>query len=262
MHEYDIALKLIFQQSVDLAIRDITGTTIAKWLNVELPEVRNTRVDSLGETDAGDLVHIEWQSTNDLKMALRMAEYYLRVYRLFSRFPQQILVYVGDAPMRMEAELRGPALSYSYRIVDIRDLNGERLLESPCVGDNIIAILTRLPDLRAAIHRILERIASLVPGEREGALRQLFILAGLRSLEKVVDEEARKMPILNDIRDNKVLGEDYKDGLRTALRLQIKERFGTIPSWAEERLSELSWVELEALAPRLLRANSLEDWLQ
>ena len=70
------------------------------------------------------------------------------------------------------------------------------------------------------------------------------------------------MPILNDIRDHEVLGEEYKNGLRTALRLQIKERFGTIPSWAEERLSELSWVELEALAPRLLRANSLEDWLQ
>jgi hypothetical protein len=84
----------------------------------------------------------------------------------------------------------------------------------------------------------------------------------LRSLEKVVDEEARKMPILNDIRDNKVLGEDYKDGLRTALRLQIKERFGTIPPWAEERLSELSWVELEALVTRLLKANSLEDGLR
>ena len=81
MHEYDVAFKLILQQSVDVAIREIAGTTIAKWLNVELPEVRNTRVDLLGETEGRDLIHIELQSTNDPTMPLRMAEYCLRVFR-------------------------------------------------------------------------------------------------------------------------------------------------------------------------------------
>ena len=50
MHDYDVAFKLILEQWVDLTIREIAGTTIARWLNVELPEVRNTRVDLLGET--------------------------------------------------------------------------------------------------------------------------------------------------------------------------------------------------------------------
>jgi hypothetical protein len=165
MHEYDVAFKLILQQSVGIAIREIAGTTIAKWLDVELPEVRNTRVDLLGETARGDLIHIELQSTNDPTMPLRMAEYYLRVFRLFGKFPEQILVYVGDAPLHMEAELRAPALQYSYRIVDVRDFNTERLLSSPQVGDNIFAILTTLPDRRATIHRILKRISALGPGE-------------------------------------------------------------------------------------------------
>jgi hypothetical protein len=44
MHEYDIAFKLTLQQ-VDVALRELIGTTIARGLNVELPEVRNTRVD-------------------------------------------------------------------------------------------------------------------------------------------------------------------------------------------------------------------------
>jgi hypothetical protein len=262
MREYDIAFRLILQQWVDLTIRDIAGTAIARWLNVELPEVRNTRVDLLGETAAGDLIHIELQSTNDPTMPLRMAEYYLRVYRLFSRFPQQILVYVGDAPLRMGTELRGPALSYSYRIVDIRDLNGERLLDSPRVGDNIVAILTRLPDLRASVNRVMERIAGLGPGEREAALQRLLILAGLRNLGRLVDEESRKMPILNDIRDHEVLGEEYKNGARMVLRPLIERRFGAIPLWAEERLSKMSHVELEAVSVRLLDANSLEDLLR
>jgi hypothetical protein len=48
------------------------------------------------------------------------------------------------------------------------------------------AILTRLPDVRGAVHRVVERIADL-PGEaRDAAFAQLFILAGLRSLGDVI----------------------------------------------------------------------------
>ncbi len=133
MHEYDVAFKLTLQQ-VDLAIRDLIGTTLAKWLNVELAEVRNTRVDLLGETTAGELVHLELQSSNDATMPLPMAEYCLRMFRQFGRFPRQVVVYVGAAPPRMETKLRGPSLEYAYRLVDIRELDGARLLKLPRVG--------------------------------------------------------------------------------------------------------------------------------
>ena len=55
-------------------------------------------------------------------------------------------------PVRMETTLRGAMLSYAYRLVDVRDLDGDRLLESPIVDDNIIGILTRLKDARGAIY--------------------------------------------------------------------------------------------------------------
>lgn len=260
MHEYDIAFKLTLQQ-VDLTIRELTGAAIAKWLNVELPEVQSTRVDLLGETATGDLVHIELQSSNDTTMPLRMAEYGLRVLRQFGRFPQQLVVYVGEPPMRMGTELRGPRMQYSYRLVDIRELDGERLLASPQVGDNIVAILTRLTDVRASVNRILGRIGRLEPAERERALATLLILSELRNLGGIVEEEATKMPILNDILDHKVLGREYKKGELVILRRQIEKRFGAIPAWAGERLGELSPHELEDLSVRVLDAKSLEELL-
>jgi hypothetical protein len=66
-----------------------------------------------------------------------------------------------------------------------------------------------------------------------------MILAGLRHLEETVEQEARKMPILNDILDHKVLGRQYKRGLKegelkgelTVLRRQIEKRFGAMPGW-------------------------------
>jgi hypothetical protein len=181
-----------------------------------------------------------------------------------------VLLYVGEAPLRMESEIRGSDFWFRYRTIDIRDLDGERLLESGQAGDNVIAILARLRDHEDAVRRIVERIAGLVAADRETALGQLLILAGLRHLEEAVEQEARKMPILNDILDNKVLGREFKrgreegklEGRLDILRLLIGRRFGAIPHWAEERLAGCSTARLDDLTVRVLDAQSLEDLLK
>jgi len=263
MQEYDVALKLLLRGSARLTMRELTGTSVETWLDVELSKVvQNTRVDLLGQTVDKGLVHMELQSGNDATMPLRMAEYCLGVFRLFGRFPRQVLLYVGEAPLRMETELRGDDVWFRYRAVDIRDLDGDRLLESQGVGDTVIAILARLRDHKDAVRRILERIAGLAAAERETALGQLLILAGLRHFEETVEREARKMPILNDILDNKVLGREFKRGELTVLRRQIEKRFGAIPTWAEERLAGRSPADLEDLSVRVLDAQSLEELLK
>jgi flagellar biosynthesis/type III secretory pathway protein FliH len=125
---------------------------------------------------------------------------------------------------------------------------------------------------------VIGRIAELEAGEREAALGQLMIVAGLRKLGQVVEEEARKMPILNDILEHEVLGREYKKGLQQGLqeglqqgvqrgelmvlRRQIEKRFGTIPNWAEERLLTFPAHELENLSVRVLEANSIEELLR
>lgn len=91
MHEYDVAFKETLQQ-VDVTICELTGSAIARWMNIETPKVQNLRVDLLGETDSGQLIHLELQSTNDTTMPLRMVEYCLRVFWQFRRFPQRIVV--------------------------------------------------------------------------------------------------------------------------------------------------------------------------
>src|SRR5947207_3360909 len=133
---------------------------------------------------------------------------------MFGRFPRQVLLYLGEAPLRMESELRGPDVWFRYRTVDIRELDGDRLLESEEVGDNVIAILARLRDHGYAVRRIVEKIAGLAVVDREKALSQLIILAGLRRLEELVEQEAHKMPIFIDILENKVLGREFKRGLQ------------------------------------------------
>jgi hypothetical protein len=44
----------------------------------------------------------------------------------------------------MASEVRGDDVWFRYRAIDIRELDGERLLESEEVRDNVIAILARI----------------------------------------------------------------------------------------------------------------------
>jgi len=266
MQEYDAALKLLLQGSATVTVRELTGTAVTKWLNVELPKVRNLRLDLLGETVDGGLVHVELQSSNDANMPLRMAEYCLDVFRLFGKFPRQVVLYVGEAALSMESELRGYDVCFQYRLVDIRTLDGDRLLESEGVGDNLIAILARLRDDKETVHRILERIASLAAAERETALAQLTILAGLRHLWATVEQETRKMPIDLDIREHELFKaarqEGRQEGEMTILRRVIEERFGALPKWAAEKLASLPASKLEDLSVRVLYAKGVDELLK
>jgi predicted transposase YdaD len=281
MHEYDVAMKVLLQSPAELVLSGLNAGIVKTWLNVELPEVQNTRVDLVGQTLAGEFVHIEIQSANDPAMPLRMAEYALRLYRRLGKFPYQTVLYVGSDPLRMSAELTHPELRFKYRLVDIREMDGQRLLESRHFGDNVIGILARLPDRVEAVRHVLRTIAALPATERESALKQLLILSGLRQMEELVEQEAKNMPILNDIMDHKVLGREFKRGLQQGvqqglqegvrqgvqqgesrlLRKQIEKRFGAVPPWVEERLTSMSAEELEALSVRLLDAQTLHELL-
>jgi hypothetical protein len=106
--EYDVALKLLLRLPGLLALQELTGTVIDTWVDAELPKIQNIRADLLGKTADGSLIHLELQSSNDGAMPLRMAEYSLGIFRLFRQFPRQVLVYVGEIPLRMETELPAP----------------------------------------------------------------------------------------------------------------------------------------------------------
>jgi predicted transposase YdaD len=183
---YDTAFKQTLQH-VDVAMRELVGSAVTSWKNIEFPQVRAPRADLLGETKAGELVHLELQSGNANDMAIRMLEYGLAALRKYHSFPTQVCLYVGEKRARMKTELRGPHLEYSYRLVDVRELDGERLLKSGRVDDNIVALLTGLSDQREAARVVVQRIKRLRKGERESALARLVILAGLRkTLGKMV----------------------------------------------------------------------------
>ena len=274
--KHDITLKLLLGESADETLRLLgAGGKVTRWLNVEMPTVQNRRVDLVGELDTGELLHLEMQGENDLQMAVRMLEYGVCILRREERFPRQVALYVGNDKMRMPDRIEAEGLSFRYRLIDIRDLDGAALLASDELSDNLLAVLGRLDDRMDAIRRILAKIVRLEPGKRHDAFLRLLLTCGMRGLEEEANEEWKKMAFSFRIEDNKVLGpmirelvekrgekakeEGLEQGKKELVRRLIEKRFCPLPAWAEERLNGSSPGEIEDLGLRLLDARSLEE---
>ena len=273
--DYEVVLKLLFRQSGHGIVRELTGLGVTTWLDKELPEVRNTGADMRGETADGELLHFEFQIDNARFTELRMAGYYVYIYRLFGRHPIQILIYVGRERLRLTDRFTSPSMDFHFRLIDFSQMDGESFLASALVSDRILAVLMRLKNRTDAIRQILEGIATLEAGERADALRQLLILSGLRGLTSKIEREAQEMPVFGDLLDNKVFFREYKKGLDKGieqglekgiekgeaklLRRLIEHRFKRIPKWAEARLADATPGQIEAWGQRLLDASTLRE---
>ena len=115
MHEFDTVLKTLLYSSSNLILEQLVGAKIAEWLNVELPEVKQPRVDLLGRLTNGAVIHLELQSANDRLLPLRMAEYALRdlakpvgvakyVTKLVEKLPKELAAVLPSIE-QIEAEL-------------------------------------------------------------------------------------------------------------------------------------------------------------
>ena len=70
---------------------------------MELPEVRNLRVDLLARDIEGRLHHLELESSNDAVTPRRIAEYHLALHKLLDEDVDMIVLYAGWETLRMPA---------------------------------------------------------------------------------------------------------------------------------------------------------------
>jgi len=172
----------------------------------------------------------------------------------------------------MRSVIETPSMRFQFRLIDIGELDGDALAASGDLGDVMLAVLARVTSRQEAIRRALDRIAKLKRREREVAVEQLAILAGLWGLELELVSEAREyMPFVVDLMENRIFRQRYERGLaegeargetkgeRKVLQAQLKKRFGRLSAWAQTRLEEATVEQIEAWSLKLLDAKKLED---
>lgn len=165
--------------------------------------------------------------------------------------------------------------------------------ESSLPADLVLAMLAHGGEER--LGEIVRRIAKLPKPQRDKALVQLALLAGLRKLSGKVRMEVRKIGMIIDISDNVIVQEWRQDaiaeglaeglakglekgltegrakgltegrakglaeGQRKLVIEQLQQKFGRLPAWARERLDAGKPVQMERWGKKLLTAKTLEQ---
>jgi len=226
----DIALKDIFEEIPHRLSKILAPAPIKELLPTNFPSTE-LRVDFLARLEDDSILHIEFQSFNDPNMPFRMLRYYLAIWE---RYPtssiKQLLVYVGNRKLRMKSRLRLRNLSFSYEMIDIRQIDCRVLLESPDPMDRLLACLCKVEDEVYLIEKLIKTMEGMNEEERKDYLLKALTLTELRpNLRIRLTEEVRHMPIVvrpEDIRlPKRKLKKDilYRLGLEEGKQIGLEE---------------------------------------
>jgi hypothetical protein len=215
MQQYDATLKRLFERSARGLLRALSGgAEVTGWLNIEQPSVRVPRMDLLVRMSNGRLLNVEFQTTNEKRLAERMDTWKPGCGWRRTRTSSRVVLYLGKEPLRMRSVIETPSMRFQFRLIDIGEVDGDVLAASGDLGDVMLAVLARVTSRQEAIRRALDRIAKLKRREREVAAEQLAILVGLRGLELELVSEAREyMPFVVDLMENRIFRQRYERGL-------------------------------------------------
>ena len=178
-----------------------------------MPEVKERRADFLVELEDGSIFHLELQTQNDKNMPFRMLEYFVLISSKYpNRNIKQMVLYVGEKPLNMKDSIKTENLSFSYKLIDIREISCEELFKSKSLTDKILAVLCDVREPEKYFRELLTELYKLPERERRDYLKKLLNLLTIRS--KLVEEfklEVKKMPITFD-RETMEKHPFFKDG--------------------------------------------------
>jgi predicted transposase YdaD len=274
---FDVTFKLLFRHYRGVLSKLLFGDVV-EWPNVELPEVRNPRVDLLARCADGSYCHVEINMRNESNFDFRMLDYYVAARRVIGVHIRQTLLYIGREPLRIKGVFESPSTRHQYTIINLREMDGAELLASNDWADNEWALLTKT-DPEKVIRVVFDKIRALTGEEQEKAATTFVILSGIIGMEDEVERRFKTDMI--DLMENKILGPAIRKGLEQGLEQGLEKgreqgreqgsralfhdvlegRFGKLPSWAESKLASATPESLKAWAHRLHHADSVEDLL-
>lgn len=167
-------------------------------------EERETDTVLLVHTRQGKqfILHLEFQSSNDPKMVMRMAIYDMILHEEHELEVLGFVIYIGKEPLNMRNTLQFFNVHYSCPIIDIRDLDPQLFIESTNPRQVIYGVLAGPDntDKMIIIQKILSRLQVQLAGSNlklSECILELGYLAQTRNIDiqNLIKKEVVKMPI-------------------------------------------------------------------
>ncbi len=229
MSSKDITLKDIFEEIPHRLSKILSPAPIKELLPTALPSTE-LRVDFLARLEDESILHMEFQSFNDTNMPWRMLRYYTAIAEKYKTYNiKQLVVYVGNRKLRMKSKLRIRNLTFSYEILDIRQIDCRVLLESPDPMDRLLACLCKVEDEVYLIEKLIKTMENMNEEERKDYLLKALTLTELRpNLRIRLTEEVKHMPIVVRPEDVRLPKRKLKKDILYRLGLEEGKKEGEI----------------------------------
>ncbi len=274
LNPYDVVIKDLFEKDCPTLLKQLTrGATIVAVLTPEIPLIRKNVADLVFRLADGSILHVEFQATNEGLMCFREGIYGLGLASKYQCDVRQAVLYAGRAPMRMKNHLKLHGIEVKFDLIDLRDLDVDVLLSSGNPADYPLALLARGGAER--LREIVQRAAKLKPERRARVLTQLAVLAGLRGRSEEVKMEVKNMGLSHMIKTNVFFRDAYESGLAKGeakgeargkaegkadlLLNMLTHKFGRVPTWARERVTEAREATLNRWSERIFTAETIEE---
>ena len=260
VNKYDLMVKDLFQRDRPSLLDQLTGgVAVREVLNVELTQIVERRADLVFLLADKTILHIEFQSTNDRDMPYREGMYCLMLGKKYRCRVKQVVVYVGFAKMKMDDHIDLGETRCAYQLLDIREMDARKLLDSGRPADLALALLAR--GGTDHLLTIAKRAAALSGTERQRVLTQLAVFSGLRRMTGRLKMEWKNMGSTTDFYQNEFVKDIVRDTEVKTLRTLLAIRFGDLPVWVDDRLAKATSAQAQRWLRKIVAAETLEGVL-
>jgi predicted transposase/invertase (TIGR01784 family) len=202
---YDISLKKMIAGLEGAFTELFLGFKIkeaSEPLNVELAKIEEKKADFvckiIDENEKKSILHIEFQTSNHKEMHFRMLRYLTELYKKYELPIIQLVIYLGKEKMVMEDnikfEIKDTKIDYKYKLVNIKEINCERLINSNNSNLVVLGILCdfKNKDVKDVIRKILKKLEELCKNDNNELNNKIFkleVFSKLRNLTEIVKKE-------------------------------------------------------------------------
>jgi len=225
MGQKDIVAKEMIKEigrDIALYMLGIDVNSEVELIDKEWTRVEKRESDIVFKYD-NKIVHIEIQNNNHPIMELRMLRYFTDILFEYKDYEvSQYVIYIGKEKCYMKDHIEQNRISYSYDIIDIREISCEELLYHEHPSAVALSILCDFEekDKQIVINTILKRIRELTKDddkEYKNYLEKVTILSTNRDLEENVKEGAKMLTV--DIEKIPF----YQDGLQKGIEKTLEK---------------------------------------
>ncbi|KJR40922.1 Transposase (putative), YhgA-like protein [Candidatus Magnetoovum chiemensis] len=268
--KYDKIIKELLKDTVAALLLKTTGLdiTASALLDTKFQATDEREADFVLKVWLRDgsvvIVHIEFQTTNDENMPLRMLRYWIHIKERYKLPIEQFVYYIGKEPLKMADRIVEGNTAHHYRIIDMKTVDCETFMKSDKPEEIIISILCdyKDKDVKIFIGDILKEIKNRVKEElkRSKYIKQLEILSQLRDLQDGVVKEVENMAFVFDIEKDPRFKQGVKQGLLEGIELALEIKFGRD---AFDKMDKIRTIEdvaqLENLKTTIKNAKTIAD---